>query len=80
MKRLLQIGSSCNYGAPGRIVEQIGLLAQKRGYECFVAHSTRNENPSQLQHYAMTTKKDEILHALGAKFLDLHGLLSTSQT
>lgn len=78
--KIFYISGAINYGAPGRIVEQIGLLAEQNGYECFVAHSTRNENPSKLSHYAMTTKKDEILHALGAKFLDLHGLLSTSQT
>lgn len=80
MSKVFHISGALNFGAPGRICEQIALLAQKRGYECFVAHSTRNENPSQLSHYAMTTKKDEVLHALGAKFLDLHGLLSTSQT
>ena len=80
MKKIFHISGAINFGAPGRIVEQISLLAEKKGYECFVAHSTRNENPSQLQHYAMTTKFQEIIHALGAKFLDLHGLLSTTQT
>jgi len=45
-----------------------------------VAHSTRNENPSQLPHYAMTTKWQEMVHAAGAKYLDLHGLMSTVQT
>ena len=80
MKKLLQIGGSINYGAPGRITEQIGLLAMSKGWEVCVAHSTRNENPSQLKHYAMTTKCQEVVHALGAKFLDLHGLLSTKQT
>ena len=80
MGKLFYISGSVNFGAPGRIVEQLGLLAQKHGYECLVAHSTRNENPSQLRHYAMTTRCQEVVHALGAKFLDLHGLLSTAQT
>lgn len=80
MKKLLQIGGSINYGAPGKITEQIGLLAMSKGWEVCVAHSTRNENPSQLRHYAMTTRWQEVVHALGAKFLDLHGLLSTAQT
>lgn len=80
MKRIFNISGAINFGAPGRIVEQIGLLAQKHGYEVLVAHSTRNENPSQLPHFAMTTRYDEMTHALGAKFLDLHGLLSTRQT
>ena len=80
MPRVFHVSGAINYGAPGRIVEQIGLLAEKNGYECLVAHSTRNENPSQLRHYAMTTRWQEVFHALGAKFLDLHGLLSTAQT
>lgn len=80
MAKIFHISGAINYGAPGRIVEQIGLLSQKNGYECLVAHSTRNENPSQLRHYAMTTRWQEVVHALGAKFLDLHGLLSTAQT
>lgn len=80
MPKIFHVSGAINYGAPGRILEQISLLAQKNGYECFVAHSSRNENPSQLQHYAMTSKSQEMLHALGAKFLDLHGLLSARQT
>ena len=80
MGKLLYISGSVNFGAPGRIVEQLGLLAQQHGYEVLVAHSTRNENPTQLPHFAMTTKCDEVMHAIGAKFLDLHGLLSTAQT
>ena len=80
MPKIVHISGAINFGAPGRIVEQIGLLSQRNGYECLVAHSTRNENPSQLRHYAMTTRWQEVVHALGAKFLDFHGLLSTAQT
>lgn len=80
MPKIFHISGSINYGSPGHIVEQLGLLAQKNGYECIVAHSTRNMNPSQLSHYAMTTKWQEMVHAAGAKFLDLHGLLSTRET
>lgn len=79
-KRILYISGALNFGAPGKIVEQIGLLAEQNGYEVLVAHSTRNENPSQLPHFAVTTKNQEIFHAAGAKFFDLHGLLSIRQT
>lgn len=80
MPKIFYISGSINFGAPGRIVEQTGLLARKHGYEVMVAHSTRNENPSLLPHFAVTTKHQEVIHAAGAKFLDLHGLLSTKQT
>lgn len=79
-RKLFFVSGAINFGAPGRIVEQIGRLAQNHGFEVLVAHSTRNENPSFLPHFAMTTKYEEMIHALGAKFLDLHGLLSTRQT
>lgn len=79
-KKILYISGALNFGAPGKIVEQIGLLAEQNGYEVLVAHSTRNENPSQLPHFAVTTKDQEIFHAVGAKFFDLHGLLSIRQT
>ncbi|WP_321424536.1 glycosyltransferase [uncultured Bacteroides sp.] len=80
MPKIFHISGSINFGAPGRICEQVGLLAEKNGYECYVVHSTRNENPSQLKHHAITTKNQEVLHAIGAKFLDLHGLMSTKKT
>ena len=79
-KKILYISGAINFGAPGRIVEQTGLLAQKHGYEVLVAHSTRNENPTQLPHFAITSKYQEVFHAAGAKFLDLHGLLNAKQT
>lgn len=80
MSKILYVSGALNYGAPGRIVEQTGLLAQKHGYQVLVVHNSRNENPTQLPHFAMTTKCQEMIHAVGAKFFDLHGLLSTRQT
>lgn len=80
MPKIFHISGSINFGSPGRIVEQLGLLAQQHGFEVMVAHSSRNENPSHLHHYAMTTKWQEMMHAAGAKYLDLHGLMSTVQT
>lgn len=80
MKKILYISGALNFGAPGRIVEQIGLLAEKKGFEVLVAHSSRNENPSELRHLRTTTKWQETLHALGARLFDLHGLMSTKPT
>lgn len=80
MVKVLYISGALNYGAPGRIVEQIGILAQGFGYDVQVAHSSRNANPSNLSHFPVTTKFQEMLHAFGARFFDLHGLLSTRQT
>lgn len=78
--RIFYISGALNYGAPGKIVEQIGKLAQNNGYEVMVAHSSRNLGRTSLPHIAVTNKSQEIVHAIGAKLFDKHGLMSTSQT
>lgn len=80
MLKIFYISGAINYGAPGRIVEQIGLLAQTRGYKVLVAHSSRNEGVSRLPHFAITTKYQEVIHAMGALLGDMHGLLCSKQT
>ena len=74
MKKLLQIGSSLNCGAPGKIAEQIGLLAMSRGWDVYMAHGVRHSNPSQLKTIPMVTPHEERVHALYSLLLDRHGL------
>lgn len=74
MKTLLQIGSSLNCGAPGKIAEQIGLLAMNRGWNVYIAHGYRHANPSRLKTIPMVTSNEEKVHALYSMLLDRHGL------
>ena len=74
MRKLLQIGSSLNCGAPGKIAEQIGLLAISRGWDVYMAHGVRHSNPSQLKTIPMVTPHEERVHALYSLLLDRHGL------
>ena len=74
MKKLLQIGSSLNCGAPGKIAEQIGLLAISRGWDVYMAHGVRHSNPSQLKKIPRVTPHEERVHALYSLLLDSHGL------
>ena len=74
MKKLLQIGSSLNCGAPGKIAEQIGLLAMSRGWDVYMAHGARHSNPSLLKTIPMVTPHEERVHALYSLLLDSHGL------
>lgn len=46
MKKLLQINVTANLGSTGRIAEQINRLAQRLGWETFIAYG-RDCNPSQ---------------------------------
>lgn len=80
MKKLLQIGSSLNCGAPGKIAEQIGLLAMSRGWDVYMAHGVRHSNPSQLKTIPMVTPKEERIHALYSLLLDRHGLGPDAKT
>lgn len=74
MKKILQIGASLNCGAPGKIAEQIGLLAMSRGWDVYMAHGVRHSNPSQLKTVPMVTSHEEKIHALYSLLLDRHGL------
>lgn len=74
MPKLLQIGSALNCGAPGKIAEQIGLLAMTRGWDVYMAHGMRHSNPSQLKTIPMVTSHEEKIHALYSLLLDRHGL------
>ena len=73
-KKLLQIGSSLNCGAPGKIAEQIGLLAMSRGWNVYMAHGVRHSNLSQLKTIPMVTPHEERVHALYSLLFDRHGL------
>lgn len=63
MKRLLIIGSSLNYGSPGRITECLGLLAQRNGWEVFQAHGLKYANHSQLKAHPVSSCFEEKIHA-----------------
>ena len=73
MKKLLLVGASLNCGAPGKIAEQIGLLAIRNGWDVYMAHGYRHSNPSQLKTLPMVTPWEEKVHAIYSLF-DRHGL------
>ena len=74
MPKLLEITAAYNCGAPGRIVEQIGLLAKSRGWDVYAVHGVRHSNPSQLTTLSKVTPEQERSHALRSFLLDGHGL------
>lgn len=80
MPTLLQINTTCNSGATGRIAEQISLLAQTKGWNCYIAHGARYVNPSQIKTIPIGNKFENYVHAFMGEFLGLHGLGSTIGT
>ena len=80
MPTLLQINTALNRGSTGRISEQIGLLAQKQGWEVYIAHGARYINKSSLKTIQVVTKAQEKLHAIKSMAFDSHGLGSRNAT
>ena len=74
MPKLLFFTAAYNCGAPGRIVEEIGLLAKNRGWEVYAVHGVRHCNPSQLNTLSAVSENQERFHALRSFLLDGHGL------
>lgn len=79
-RQLLQIGASLNCGAPGKIAEQIGLLAMSKGWDVYMAHGLRYSNPSQLKTIPLVTPWQEKVHAVYSLLFDAHGLCSSKGT
>lgn len=80
MPTLLQINAALNKGSTGRIAEQIGILAQKQGWEVYIAHGARYTNKSDLNTVQVVTKTGEKLHAIKSLLFDSHGLGSKKAT
>ncbi len=79
MPTLLQITASSNWGAIGRIANQIGELALSQGWDSYIAYG-RYYNPSSSKLIKVGSKQDVILHYLGHKLFDMDGLLSNNAT
>ena len=78
--KLLQINTTSNYGSTGRIVEGIGELAKKAGWDSYLIHGPRYVNPSQLDTICSENRLDEIFHGINSLFFDAHGLGSKKAT
>lgn len=79
-KKLLIIGSSLNYGSPGHICEELGLMAKEDGWDVFQAHGLKYSRPSKLKTYAVCSRFGEFKHTLGSLIFDSHGLWSAKET
>jgi len=79
MPTLLQINATANWGSTGRIAEQIGIVAQKHGWDSFVAYG-RDMNPSKNKLIKIGSMADVYGHYLKSKFFDKEGRASRLAT
>lgn len=80
MKTLLQISSTLNYGAPGKIAEQIGILAKQNGWNSYIAHGNKYKNTSELESFQTVSPFREHWHEAYSLLFDGHGLSSDKET
>lgn len=80
MPTLVQINTTLNSGSTGRIAEQISLMAEHRGWDCYIAHGGRYVNKSHFKSIQISSKVDNIIHAFEGEYLGRHGLGSTLST
>lgn len=80
MPKVLFINAAKNYGSTGKIVEQIGLLAENKGWQTCLVHAARYDRPSQLKSIKAGSVLSEKWHALMAQLFDRQGLHSSVST
>lgn len=73
MPKLLIINVALNWGSTGRISEQVGVLARNEGWEVMIAHGARYQNPSEFDHYQVSTPLEERVHWLISQLCDGQG-------
>lgn len=72
MPTLLQINILINSGSTGRIAEEIGKLAIKKGWKSYIAYG-RNDAQSQSQKIKVGGKLSILWHVLLSRLFDLQG-------
>lgn len=80
MPKLLQINSTLNWGSTGRIAEHIGLLAQSKGWDCYLAHGARFVRKSSLKDISVGNILSEYSHVAYSMIMGRHGLGSKKST
>ena len=79
MATLLQINVTANCGSHGKIAEEIGQLALKRGWRSVIAYG-RWWKPSNSELLRVGNDIDVKEHAIESRLLDNHGLASRCAT
>ena len=80
LRTLVEINVSLNWGSTGIIAEQIGLEAEKNGWQVYMVHGARYKNPSHFPHIQVTSKIGEMFHWLLSILFDAQGLGSVIST
>lgn len=78
-KRVIHINVTANWGSTGKICEYICSLAEKNGWESYIAYG-RQINTCQTKTIKVGTKLDVYRHLIFTRLFDRHGLSSEVAT
>lgn len=79
MPTLLQLNCTANWGSTGKIAEQIGVRAQQKGWDVYMAYG-REMLSSSLQIIRVGSKLNPYLHYAEHRLFDREGLASRCAT
>ena len=79
MPKLLQINVTANWGSTGKIAESIGILAQSKGWNSYIAYG-RYMNPSKNNLIKIGSQYDVYEHYAETILLGNEGLASRTAT
>lgn len=79
MKKLFQINVVANWGSTGRIAEEIGIVAMKKGWESYIAYG-RGKPSSKSHLIRVGNNLDMKIHGIKTRLFDMHGLGSKNAT
>lgn len=75
MPTLLQINPAKNILSTGKIVEQIGVIAEEKGWKCYIASASRYTRSGKIEHLKIGGLVSEYFHAFFfSTLLDMNGL------
>lgn len=83
MKKLLQINPVIRVNtSTGRIMQEIGELAMRNGWKCYIAYSKGRDGIKDCQSdiIPVGNKWSTIWHGIETRLFDRHGLASTHAT
>lgn len=73
MPVLVQINATLNQGSTGTISENIALVAQERGWKCYIAHGARYVRPSKIEEIKFGSLFDNYIHFFISYLFGRHG-------
>ena len=79
-KTIVIINVAINWGSTGRIVEDIGKLANSNGWSVYIAHGARYKNPTILNSIQLSSFAGEVIHYFNSTLFDAQGLGSRYAT